>query len=257
MALKEAELRAQIAESENARKTKELDEARALQLSMLPKELPKLPNLDVAVYMRTATEVGGDYYDFHVHPDGTLTVLLGDATGHGMQAGMMVSIMKSLFMSDRLSKDIKPFFNNSSEAIKDMQLGRLLMALTCVQFNANKIRVANAGMPPVYIYKSKTKRVDEISINNMPLGAMKTFDYEVKEFSVEPNDVILLMSDGFAELKNGNEEMYSYRRARNSFEEIAEKEPEEIITYLKEEGSRWTNNADADDDITFVVIKVK
>ncbi len=133
-AIKEAELRAQIAESENARKTKELDEARALQLSMLPKDLPRLPNLDIAVYMNTATEVGGDYYDFHVHPDGTLTVLVGDATGHGMQAGMMVSIMKSLFMSDRSNKDIKPFFQNSSEAIKDMQLGRLMMALACIQF---------------------------------------------------------------------------------------------------------------------------
>jgi ligand-binding sensor domain-containing protein len=82
---------------ENDRKTKELEEARQLQLSMLPKELPKLPHLDIAVYMKTATEVGGDYYDFHLHIDGTLTVILGDATGHGMMSGMMVSIMKSLF----------------------------------------------------------------------------------------------------------------------------------------------------------------
>ena len=60
---------------------------------MLPKNLPTLPNIDVAVYMKTATEVGGDYYDFHIHKDGNLTVILGDATGHGMQAGMMVSII--------------------------------------------------------------------------------------------------------------------------------------------------------------------
>ena len=96
--LREANLRAQLAEAESARKTRELDEARNLQLSMLPKQLPKLPHLDIAVYMKTATEVGGDYYDFHVHADGTLTVILGDATGHGMMSGMMVSIMKSLFM---------------------------------------------------------------------------------------------------------------------------------------------------------------
>ncbi|MDX1700661.1 MAG: two-component regulator propeller domain-containing protein, partial [Melioribacteraceae bacterium] len=97
---KAAEAQASVIQAENERKTKELEEARKLQLSMLPKEIPQLPNLDIAVYMKTATEVGGDYYDFHLHSDGTLTVVLGDATGHGMQSGMMVSIMKSLFMSD-------------------------------------------------------------------------------------------------------------------------------------------------------------
>ena len=71
-AIKEANLRAQLAETENERKTKELEEARQLQLSMLPKVLPQLPNLDIAVYMKTATEVGGDYYDFNVAMDGTL-----------------------------------------------------------------------------------------------------------------------------------------------------------------------------------------
>ena len=56
----------QLVKAENERKTKELEDARQLQLSMLPKELPKLPNLEIAVYMKTATEVGGDYYDFNV-----------------------------------------------------------------------------------------------------------------------------------------------------------------------------------------------
>jgi len=95
--IKESEMRAQIAEAENERKTKELEEARQLQLSMLPEDLPNLPNLDIAVYMQTATEVGGDYYDFHVGMDGTLTVVVGDATGHGMKAGTMVTATKSLF----------------------------------------------------------------------------------------------------------------------------------------------------------------
>ncbi|MCB0750991.1 MAG: hypothetical protein KDC52_05920, partial [Ignavibacteriae bacterium] len=81
-AIKEANLRAKLAEAENERKTAELEEARQLQLSMLPKDLPNLPNLDISVYMQTATEVGGDYYDFNVGIDGTLTVVIGDATGH-------------------------------------------------------------------------------------------------------------------------------------------------------------------------------
>jgi hypothetical protein len=242
---------------ENERKTKELEEARQLQLSMLPKQLPQLPHIDIAVYMKTATEVGGDYYDFHVHLDGTLTVILGDATGHGMMSGMMVSIMKSLFMSDRTNKQLKPFFENANEAIKDMQLGRLMMALTCVQIINNKIITSNAGMPPLYIYRRNTQSIDEVAMNNMPLGAMKGIAYDIKEFKIEQGDTLLLMSDGFAELRNENNEVFGYKRARNSFEESANNEPEEIIKHLRAEARSWTNDKEPDDDVTFVVMKVK
>ncbi len=242
---------------ENERKTKELDEARQLQLSMLPKQIPILPHLDIAVFMKTATEVGGDYYDFHVHLDGTLTVILGDATGHGMMSGMMVSIMKSLFMSDRTNKELKPFFKNANEAIKDMQLGRLMMGLTCVQISNNKIITTNAGMPPLFIYRKNSQSIEEVVINNMPLGAMKGITYDIKELKIERGDTLLLMSDGFAELRNENNEFYGYKRARNSFEESAKKEPEEIISYLRAQARFWTNDKEPDDDVTFVVIKVK
>lgn len=242
---------------ENDRKTKELEEAKQLQLSMLPKALPSLPHLDIAVFMKTATEVGGDYYDFHVHMDGTLTVILGDATGHGMMSGMMVSIMKSLFMSDRTNKELKPFFENANEAIKDMQLGRLMMALTCVQISNNKITTTNAGMPPLFIYRKNSQTIEEVVINNMPLGAMKGIAYAIKEFKIERGDTLLLMSDGFAELRNENNEVFGYKRARNSFEESAKKEPEEIITHLRSEARSWTNSQEPDDDVTFVVIKIK
>lgn len=65
------------------------------------------------------------------------------------------------------------------------------------------------------------------------------------------------MSDGFPELQNQDSDMLGYKLARNSFEEVAEKDPEKIISYLNEVGSRWVNNREPEDDVTFVVIKVK
>ena len=98
-----------IVEAENERRAKELEEARQLQLSMLPKKLPNIEGLEIAAYMKPATEVGGDYYDFHVGEDGTLTVAVGDATGHGLKAGSVVTATKSLFNAfakhDRHSAD--------------------------------------------------------------------------------------------------------------------------------------------------------
>ncbi len=113
-----AETKALIVQAENERKSKELEEARNLQLSMLPRDLPQLPNLDIAVYMKTATEVGGDYYDFHIGLDGTLTVVLGDATGHGMKAGTMVTTTKSLFNVLAPNPNIVDTFHEMTRCLK-------------------------------------------------------------------------------------------------------------------------------------------
>ncbi|MBU2491575.1 MAG: SpoIIE family protein phosphatase [Bacteroidetes bacterium] len=269
--IREAELRAQAAELqakaaeaqnraiqiENERKTKELEEARDLQLSMLPKNLPALPNLDIAVYMKTATEVGGDYYDFNVGIDGTLTVVIGDATGHGMKAGTMVTAAKTLFNSYSANPDIVYTFHEMTRCIKQLQMQSVSMCLTMLKIQSNKLFMSSAGMPPMFLFKRENRIVEEHLLKGMPLGAMNNFPYELKEMELAIGDTILLMSDGFPELVNENDELYGYKRVRNKFEEVAEKEPEEIISYLKNDGSIWVNNNDPDDDVTFVVIKVK
>ena len=236
---------------------KELEEARQLQLSMLPKVLPQLPNLDIAVYMKTATEVGGDYYDFNVAMDGTLTVVLGDATGHGMKAGTMVTSAKTLFNSYAANPDILFTFKEMTRCIKQMQFQSLAMCMTMLKIQNNRLLMSSAGMPPVYLFRSKHKIIEEYLMEGMPLGTMDNFPYELKEVELIKGDTLLLMSDGFPELQNEHNEMFGYKRARNSFEEVAEKDPEQIIDYLKNEGSRWSNDKDPDDDVTFVVIKVK
>ena len=94
-------------------------------------------------------------------------------------------------------------------------------------------------------------------MEGMPLGTMDNFPYALKEMELFKGDTLLLMSDGFPELNNQHDEMFGYNRAKNSFEEAAEKEPEKIIEFLKNEGNRWTDSKDPDDDVTFVVIKLK
>ena len=85
--------------------------------------------------MKPAAEVGGDYYDFHLADDGTLTVAVGDATGHGLKAGTVVTAMKSLFRTFAAEPEIVPVFNQSSRVLKEMNLRSLFMALTMVKLN--------------------------------------------------------------------------------------------------------------------------
>lgn len=248
--------RAQL-EAENTRKTQELEEARQLQLSMLPKCIDEIPGLDICFHMQTATEVGGDYYDYHLADDGTLTIAIGDATGHGMKAGTMVSVIKSLFIAEASQTDILSFFKKCTQTIKQMRLGNLYMAMMLIKIKDHKMTASSAGIPPIYIYRSETKSVEEIVIKGMPLGGPASFPYKQRETNLAPGDTVLLMSDGFAELFNDKDEMLDYPRVKEIFKEAAERSADEIVAHLFKAGERWSNGRPQDDDITFVVLKVK
>jgi serine phosphatase RsbU (regulator of sigma subunit) len=253
----EQEMEQKLLEAENARQSKELEEARQLQLSMLPKELPQLAHLEIGVFMKTATEVGGDYYDFKLHDDGTLTAVIGDATGHGMQAGTMVSSTKSLFHA--LADEPAPvqFLKKGTEAIKAMGMKKMYMALTIAKFKDHHMQVAAAGMPFPLIYRSSTGRVEEVALKGMPLGGFANFPYKDKKLHLNGGDTVLFMSDGFEEMFNPQDEMLGEEQVKMLFEETAANSPEEIIEHLKKAGEAWANGRDQEDDVTFVVIKMK
>jgi serine phosphatase RsbU (regulator of sigma subunit) len=253
----EQKLRVQRAEAENERKTKELEEARQLQLSMLPKELPQLTNLEIAVYMQTATEVGGDYYDFHTGLDGTLTAVIGDATGHGMKAGTMVTAAKSIFNSYVNNPDIIFTFQEFNRVIKELQLPSMSMCLSLLKIKGNHLTMSAAGMPHALLYRVENKKVEEIILKGMPLGAVKDFPYQIKTTELKRGDTLLLLSDGLPELFNGKKEMFGYDRVTTEYEKVASNKANEIIEHLKNIGADWVNGNDPDDDVTFVVLKMK
>ncbi len=255
--LKATEAEKRAIEAENERKTKELEEARQLQLSMLPKELPKLPYLEIAAFMRTATEVGGDYYDFLVQEDGILNVAFGDATGHGLQAGTMVTLMKGFFTSDSSKLSPQDFMNHCSRMIREIKLGRILMSFSYLKIDGCKLFITSAGMPPVYYYNKENKEVEEIVIQGMPLGAMRKFSYKLIEKELKTGDTILLLTDGLPEQMNTEEKMFDYSRVKENFKLVAENSPDEIINKLNLAGDKWMEGVVQADDISFVVLKVK
>lgn len=254
--LKASEAEKRVLQVENDRKTKELEEARQLQLSMLPKKLPVLPEYQFAAFMRTATEVGGDYYDFKVQENGTINIALGDATGHGLQAGTMVTLMKGFFTSDSKRLDLQEFMTECSNRIKEIELGRILMSFTYLKIDGKKLYMANAGMPPIYYYNSSKSDIEEIIISGMPLGAMRNIKYKVIEKDLNSGDIILILSDGLPEQMNLKEEMFDYSRVKNRLCDFIHETPEEIINKLVGEGDNWMKGVVQADDISMVVIKV-
>ncbi len=269
--LVEAELRAQTAEFqsrtaeaeakvlrlENERKTHELDSARSLQLSMLPSRVPEHPLFSVAARMRTATEVGGDYYDFCVDDDGALSIAIGDATGHGTRAGIMVSMMKGLFTRMRGEPSLSRFFDDCHRTLRGIDLGPMFMALGVIRFKGRAGVAVGAAMPRVLVYRRASGAVETVSLDGMPLGT--TFDLPRVEhaFSLEPGDRALLMSDGFVEQFDDKDEMLDYERCITYFKEAGHLAPESIIDHLFDRLDAFRGPTPQGDDVTFVVVEAK
>jgi serine phosphatase RsbU (regulator of sigma subunit) len=253
----ELKLQAELERAQNERKTKELDQARKLQLSMLPKDIPTLPNYDIAVYMKTATEVGGDYYDFYLSDNNNLTAVVGDATGHGLNAGMMVSVTKGLFQNLAPQPDIQNIISQFNTSLLSMKLQPMYMSLTFLRIKDHELQSVGAGMPPSIYYQSKTEVVSEIESGGPPLGGFADYSYEIAKYNLSTGDVIVLMSDGFAERMNNNREIYGWNKGKDLLAKINHLSSNEIIREFVKASDEWGEGREQDDDITLVVLKVK
>ena len=254
---KEQEIQQRILELEYDRKSLDLEEARRFQLSMLPKSVPAHDLFDVAVFTLTAAEVGGDYYDFHVSPDGVLTATVGDATGHGAKAGTMVTVVKALFSG--YTPEVMPaqFLRDAAEKVKRMELGRMAMALLLARFDRNRLTVASAGMLPGYVHRLRSGKIEEVARGATPLGTLGA-DYHDVSIDLAAGDTVLFMTDGFPELQNASGLQLGYAAAIDEFIAAAKgATADDVIASLAAAAKRWNGERPPNDDVTFVVVRAK
>lgn len=251
-AARDMEISRKLLEAENKRKSKEIEEAREVQLSLLPPKVEQLGQFEICFYMQTATEVGGDYYDYVVDEDGDISIALGDATGHGMKAGMMVSIIKSLFLSYEKKESIHHFFNKCSVIIRKMKLKNLYMALMILKIKNNRIRFSSAGIPPLLVYSKGNKSLEVFKVRGMPLGAVDNFPYKTVDITLNEGDLFFLMTDGLSELFDKDKNMFGEDRIKEIITDAINMPVEEIIDYLSEAANNWTGGLKPQDDITII-----
>ena len=242
---------------EEQRRGEELEEARQFQLDMLPKETPKVMDLDIVATIQTATEVGGDYYDFFPQKNGeSLYVVVGDATGHGMTAGMMVSITKAgLYGIPSIPpNDIAKRLNR---IIKNIDLGWNRMAINVARFWEDRVEFTSAAMPPVYHYHNSTGEVDEILLEGLPLGSLRGETFSLVEFGFKKGDSLVFISDGLPEAMNHTEQMLGYEAVMDCVKANGHQNANDQKQALLDLGTAWLGDLRNQDDITIVVVKKK
>ncbi len=242
---------------EEQRRGEELEEARQFQLDMLPETTPDILGLDIAATIQTATEVGGDYYDFFPQKNGeSLYVVVGDATGHGMTAGMMVSITKAgLYGIPAIPpNDIAKRLNR---VIKNIDLGWNRMAFNMARFWEDRVEFTSAAMPPVYHYHNSTGEVDEILLEGLPLGSLRGETFSLVDFEFKKGDSLVFISDGLPEAINHSENMLGYEAVFDCIKANGAQDAEDQKQALLDLGSAWLQDLRNQDDITIVVVKKK
>lgn len=239
---------------EEERKNNELAEAKALQERLLPKHNPKITHLDIGTYLRTSTEVGGDYYDFFEQPDGSLYTICGDATGHGTPSGMLVSITKAgiIGLPEMLPNKMLSALNT---IVKKVDLGILRMSLNIALLKGNILTLSSAGMPPYFIYRAQKKLTEEILLSGIPLGSFNKVAYDEHITEFNKGDILAIISDGLAEAPNAIGELFDYPQIQNLITQYAHLDAKALIDTIMLKADQWLAGSHNPDDITIIIIK--
>lgn len=243
---------------ENERKSIELERARELQISLLPSSLPDQDEYEISVAMFTATEVGGDYYDYIVKNESSMIWALGDATGHGTEAGIVAAMTKTLFLSLAPKLNADDCLREMSMSLKQTGVRQKYMCLGLLTIEKNRVTWCAAGIPAAIIVRNDTGRgIELLESKGMPLGSVVDYKYQIAESVLMSGDLLILMSDGLLEQMNSRREEFGMDRVFDVLQKNRIKKPDKIIKILKEEIDHWRAEVPLEDDISLVCIRCK
>ena len=198
------------------RLAQELEVARLIQQNFLPKVLPTLAGWRIAAYYRPAREVGGDFYDVIVLPDGRVGFVVGDVTDKGVPAALVMSATRAILraFATRLLEPGAVLERVNEHLCPDMPAKMFVTCLYGVLDPASGLlRFANAGHDVPYV--KTAEGVVELRARGMPLGLMPGMEYEEREAVLAPGDSVLLHSDGIVEAHAPDREMYGFPRLKD------------------------------------------
>jgi predicted ester cyclase len=242
---------------ERARVEQELRVARSIQQASLPKEAPTLEGWQISPHYQPAREVGGDFYDFHLLSEGRLGLVVGDATGKGVPAALVMSTTCGMLqLAARALGSSSP--GEVLAQVNETLLARIPsnMFVTCfygvLDPESGKLSYANAGHDLPYLWHGDD--AEELRARGMPLGLMPGMSYEHKEIVLEPSDSALLYSDGLVEAHDPHGEMFGFPRLRALVAKYGEERSlgeallEELYSFV---GEGW----EQEDDITLLTLR--
>jgi serine phosphatase RsbU (regulator of sigma subunit)/ketosteroid isomerase-like protein len=241
---------------ERERFEQELQVARSIQQASLPKEVPKLEGWHIAPFYQPAREVGGDFYDFHLLSEGRLGVVVGDATGKGVPAALVMSTTCGMLQA--VSRALASSPGEVLDQVNETLLSRIPsnMFVTCfyaiLEPKSGSFSYANAGHDLPYLHRNG--EAEELRARGMPLGLMPGMGYEEKEIVLDVGEAALFYSDGLVEAHDPKGDMFGFPRLQALVAKYGEERSlgnillDELRSFV---GEGW----EQEDDITLLTLR--
>jgi serine phosphatase RsbU (regulator of sigma subunit)/predicted ester cyclase len=233
--------------------------ARSIQQASLPKEVPELEGWQINPFYQPAREVGGDFYDFFELKDGQLGLVVGDATGKGVPAALVMASARSMLHAVAQASDYSPgevLRMTNDPLVTDIPPNMFVTCLYAIlDPESGSLRYANAGHDLPYRRRS-SGGAEELRARGMPLGLMPGMSYEEKEVTLEAGDSALFYSDGLVEAHDPRGEMFGFPRLKKLVSAHSADSGEELVDLLLRElyaftGEEW----EQEDDITLLTLR--
>lgn len=243
---------------EKERLEEELSIARDIQQGLLPKTPPTADGFDLAGLNIPSLQVGGDYYDFFKIDDDRIALAIGDVSGKGVGASLLMSNLQASLHAMIYAKwtlaEIVYRINNIIH--QNTPFDKFItFFLAVVDIKKCEMTYVNAGHNPPYIYH-KNGKLEMLEVGGLILGMMPNMHYEQATIPLVKNDWVLMFTDGVSEAMNEKDEEYEEHRIEKFLQEVKKTSACDFVEALKESVRKFCGKAPQSDDITILVLQV-
>jgi sigma-B regulation protein RsbU (phosphoserine phosphatase) len=245
---------------EHLRMSRTLGLAKDVQLSLLPSKDPSFHGFDIAGTSLYCEETGGDYYDFISIDDNRLAVVVGDVSGHGVSAALLMATARAFVMlRTSMPGSAASIINdvNKHLSLDTYDTGNFMTFFYCeLTASDPEVRWIRAGHDPALIYDPDNDEFDELNGHGMTFGLDYNFEYTQFQRTLTAKQIILIGTDGIWEMHNEAGEMFGKKRLRAIIRSNRSAPAKEITTAINDALKAFRDSKQPEDDVTMVVIKV-
>ncbi len=249
---------------ERERLQQEVEVAKSIQYSLLPRALPEMSGFEIGTLYRAAKEVGGDYYDFVHVGDETWGLAVADVSGKGVPASLVMMMIRTALRlearGERAAADVLDRVNRFVTA--DMKKGMFVtMFYVVLDSRERLISYASAGHNPMILYRAATNETYFLKPKGFPVGIdlpdgdLFARSIAVERVALEQGDLLVIYTDGITEAMNAQMEQFGTPRLLAAIKASAHLPPQEFCLQLERELADFTGDTPQNDDITMVAIK--
>jgi anti-anti-sigma factor len=258
--------KAQDSVLEQEKMQKEIEVAKQIQQSLLPRKRPEISGYDIAPLYQAAAEVGGDYYDFVQVDDDTIGVVVADVSGKGVPGSLVMTMIRTALRMEargnRNASDVMAKMN--AFVTDDMKKGMFVTMFYVILDSKNRIiSYASAGHNPMILYRHETKETFFLNPRGFPVGislpdeTLFRRSISLEKVRLKKDDMLVIYTDGVTEAMNERREQYGEERLISMVKEYAFLPPTEFIDKLDGDIKKFTGDYPQSDDITVVAVKEK